>query len=408
MKRAGLAAAGLLLAAAACAAWLRGIDDIGFDFAHLWAGGRIHRTPLYEGARGEALGGGYLARAAAAQQSQHLQGVVDLRAGLRRDRGGEWLAAFVSTPFLYTLFAALPPRYDAAWMLYQLLSIAASIAAVLMLARDAGVGRAAAMLIAALLLLVAQPLQANEVVGNVNGIQLFTIALYVRMIARGRSVAAGALLGAAIAFKPNVAFILPLAVANALGARDWRRAARELGGALAGLAVAVLASSALFGSLSCWTAWLRVARSLSASRPTLDAGNLALPMATAIGIVAAVVALIAAWQARTWPPPLLAGLGAVVYLLGANTVWSHYLLLALPAGIALLAPGNAGWMRVAAVVALSFLALDPWTMLLRITTAAAEQRLAIAGLAILYVAGVARLAPMLNLRPSRELEHRTE
>jgi hypothetical protein len=71
-------------------------------------------------------------------------------------------------------------------------------------------------------------------------------------------------------------------------------------------------------------------------------------------------------------------------------VWSHYLVLALPLGYALMRDHHRA-VQVAAALALSLVAAIPWETLLRVSSVQGEALLFWIGLGGLYAAGIVRV-----------------
>jgi hypothetical protein len=166
--------------------------------------------------------------------------------------------------------------------------------------------------------------------------------------------------------------------------------------------VALCTSAFVFGSFDAWIRWKRVAAQLAALRPPHETGNFALPYANVVGAVALLAALVVLWSSRARSSEndvaLVTGLGSLLYLLGANLVWYHYMILVLPLCIGLIAPSEHVAVRIAGALATSFMAVDPWVPILGIRTAAGETSLVYTAFAMLYLVpllrfGVRSLAP---------------
>ena len=366
MKRALAGVAFVLAAAALVYAWRQGRSAVGVDFFQFWAGSQIAREvdDLY------------------AQETRVSQYRPFTEAAWNRGRSERMLVAarlrtefeFFSTPFLYTTFAPLPGAYEPAFLTYRIVSLAALVGGVLLLARAAGLGWGPAALILAFVLTLFQPVKTDIRVGNVNFLQLFVIALAV-WVARGeerwRAIATGALLALVTAFKPNLAPVLPLLLAYRLIAREKAKLVWEAVGGLAGAAVAVVVSSIYFRGFDAWLEWLGAARNLATTFLPLSQGNVTpvLRLANAYGagatyVVAAILAAIviaALIRAKSRSALIVVSLALLIYLLSATLVWTHYLVLALPAAIALVA--DPGWRRALGILGLTLVGLDLWMFL---------------------------------------------
>jgi hypothetical protein len=273
-----------------------------------------------------------------------------------------------STPFLYSLFALLSPSgYETVHRANWFLSTACTLTAVWLFCRWAGLGGTTAM--AVLLLLVGwfEPLHSDVRVGNVNQIQLAALALFCGIESRTewppRHLWAGMVLGLIVMFKPNTAYAMALWIWALLVGRHYRALGRTVCGVVAGVVVAILVSSWVFGTLRCWLEWMAALRGLMRSDIPVAIGN-ASPVILAKGMLGAdlgallpplfmLPVLLAIWTGRrktahhesgnhSGSPNarLLIGMGCTVYCLSARLVWLHYLVLTLPVFIEALRPRN--------------------------------------------------------------------
>jgi len=208
-----------------------------------------------------------------------------------------------------------------------------------------------------------------------------------------------------VAFKPNVLFVLPALVAYRFGARDRRRLAAESAGFVGGILLAVLAGAIYFRSLHSWMRWADAARALAGGYLPLSAGNVspALQLIVAFGgAISFVIAgallgamLFALWKGKDHlssdETPLVAGFGLVVYLCAASLVWMHYLILALPLAIVLMADQLSKTRRWVAVLAMTLISYDVWQALLSIRTMRGQANVFWLGLSLLIVVALHRL-----------------
>ena len=390
----GTAVAAVVLAAAIAVSWSRSAPFWGLDFAQLWAGGKVaaeQGSRIY-GEDGQSISNQFLAEEFAQQRSGHLLNVLRERETLSRGPSRQWMAAFVSTPFLYSTFALLPASYDAAWLIYRVLSFAATIAACVLLARMAGLTFVAGMMLASFALVLFEPLASDQRVGNTNQIQLLALAAYLWLAGdarRGARVAGGLLLGLAIAFKPNIALVAPLAVMG-LFLRGRRRDGLEHAGAIAGGVLASVAiSSFWFGSVTAWTEWLSVARRLGTAEVARATGNIAvlqLPLLVTLLLVTVMAAAIVTARPEMDDRDrlrIVASFGTVIYLLAASVVWLHYPVLAIPSMVLLLGPRMPPPVRVAAAASGVLAAIMPLGFLVRWTDISVQANLVFLALAIL-------------------------
>jgi hypothetical protein len=339
---AALALAGILVA------WAYGTRGQGLDFYQFWIGGQTaHRAGggnFYSIESRNVLGAEFLLRAQTTEGSDRMLAVATARPQLE----------LFSTPLLYATFGVFSGHYDHDLLAYKIICLLATIAAILLLGAALGYSPARALLVLAYVLLLFEPLRSDIRVANVNQLQLFLIALYLWLGADTRRswrvVAAGFVLVLAILFKPNVALLLPLLVAQRLFAGEKARLARELAGAALGTVAGLVIGSMFFRSALAWVDWLGAARTLSQTLLNARLGNVAaaLPLARSFGIVAPYLLLAIllgvvlfamhrhAKQGET--TSLVAGLALLLYLLSAPLVWLHYLLLAIPLAMVILRP----------------------------------------------------------------------
>lgn len=390
--------ASVVFVASVTYSWNRSTAYWGVDFAQLWLGGHVarsHGADIYT-SRGQALSDEYLSNAYTAQRSNMLLDVIHHRERLATAAGRQWLTAPTATPFLYTLFAALPPRYDTAILMFRVLSLTALIGACALLAWQVGLRRTPALFYAAVVLVLFEPLSADQRVSNVNQVQLLLLAGYLALLARRTNPAtfgAGALLGAAICLKPNVILVAPLVIAFWLARKAFRPALLHAAGLILAVLVLIVSTSLWFGTAAVWPAWLDVARGLASAQIQPAQGNMALfntllsSIAPALGFFA--FTLFVLWHKREQLDEradlsLIVGVGVLLFLLTSTLVWLHYPLLALPIAYSLSMPRHAPVIRSAAVVSLALIAVTPWNALVQSVDANVWARVIGAGLIGLF------------------------
>jgi len=329
VMRAILMTAGALLVVAGLRnSWNTASTSHGLDFYQFWIGGQEaphERGSLWSADAAKRLGTTYYYRAVSGK-SQRMYVVAQGRRELE----------LFSTPFLYTCFGLLPADYDRAYLIWSILGLVSLVAAIAIMARALRWPVTALLFFLAFVLLLFQPLTSELRVENVNEVQLLLIAAYFVTPPAVR----GAILGIAIALKPNIVIALPLVAAYEI-AHDRRKLMPEMLGVAAGGAVAVAVSSAYFRSVTVWIDWLRAARSLSQTIYARETGNVAPALALGryawvLAIVLTIAAAYTVVRHREASAELAVSLGLVVYLLSAPLVWIHYLLLAIPLGMILL------------------------------------------------------------------------
>lgn len=299
----------------------------------------------------------------------------------------------VSSPFLFSTLRWVSRDYDRALAQYHAFVLFCFIAGVLLLCRASGVSWAVSLFLLAGLLHGYRGFEADLRVGNVSSIQLLALAVAVA-VPRLR----WPLLGALLLFKPNVMFVPLLFAVARLARREHRLLVRELVEGAAGAAIAFAIASVSYGSPRVWVQWVRAANDFYHRLPTRAERNVtpALALFHAHGewvsyvLAAALIAIacIAIRRSKTYDAPLLAGLGVLIYLLSANVVWLHYMVLAIPIAIALLRGRGTA---VIAIAALLLIAEEPFEMVVGRAAAPVEAWLIGPALVALFAAGVVAL-----------------
>lgn len=389
---------GLILAAAASRyAWRLGDQAPGLDFYQFWAGAQVART--------DAGGNLYSPETRSSAHEAFLKrGYAESRNMMMVGRARQEFE-FFSTPFLYTTFGVFPGNdYDRDLFAYRVITLGAFIGGLLLACRAVRLSWAASLLVLAFTLTMFQPLKAEIRVANVNSLQLFGVgaAMYLgNSRERWRWAASAAVLALVAMFKPNVALMVPLLLAHRLIARERARVAVEAAGVAGGVVTAFVVSSVYFGSMTAWVQWLAAARNLASTLLPLAFGNVApaLPIARTLGgsatlVVTAVlsaIVLAAVFRSRRTDGAAIIGAGLLIYLLAATLVWLHYLVLALPLVVTLIADSRVV-RRVFGMLSLTLIGGDVWTELLNVRTPGGEARVLWLGLAIVLIVMLWRLA----------------
>jgi len=336
--------------------WRQTSQASAIDFYQFWVVGRaLEEHPAvdpYSEAGRARLGGLYLREAQQLGESTSARhrSVAQFRTTL-----GNY-----STPALYAAFGALESGdFERDARRFELLSFGVFVFGLIALARLLGYSWTATWLVTGLLASWFAPLHSDVGVMNVNRLQFGALALVAWLAVRGpwpRFLLAGAVLGAAVVVKPNLAYAA-LGFTLVLAADRRRRAclAWAAGGAL-GAAAAFCAAVLAWGSAEPWANWSTAVRELLAdwTSHTIEWGNyaaaLVLEQTTGLrprGLLWILLGLLLATLVvgRRHPPPtgsdevplasaarttLGLGLGAVIGLLGADLTWLHYDLLAVP------------------------------------------------------------------------------
>jgi hypothetical protein len=386
--------------------WRQNERAAGLDFyIYFVAGqlaGRDDVANIYDAEVQARIGEEYFARA---QQSSS-----ELR---KYDAGRRRRLDLVSSPFLYSTLRWVSRDYDRALTQYHVFLLACFAGGVLLLCRSVRLSWAASLFLLAALLLWYRGFEADLRVGNVNSIQLAVMAVFVWLSERARSSASATraglpwfVLGLLIAFKPNLLLVPLFFVVARLTRREQRRLAIELAYGAAGVATAVVVAAVTYGP-RVWLQWVSAANAFYHRLPTRMERNVTpalswfhqygewLSYVLAIALVLVVCVAIA--RSKKDDPPLLAGLGIAIYLLAANVVWLHYMVLVVPIAVALMR-----W-RTTAVVALLALVLiaeEPFEILVRRAAFPIEPWLITPALVALFVAAVWTLSDR-NPAPAR-------
>lgn len=275
-----------------------------------------------------------------------------------------------STPFLYTAihwFAS--GDYETDYGRWHAISLWSFVAGVVGIARHLGISWLATLVILNALLLRFAPFQSETQVMNVNSVQLGLLALVLVLQRNGDNARspflAGAVLGCATMFKPNIALISVLLLASLLITRQFRTLLHQGLGIATGVVFAFASSSLFFGTVDCWLGWFQTIAWIPPEIITPQMGNYAsFPFvagaaaanySTASAFALCVPAGIAIWRRRDDPIApragesqnaaqavrivTLYGIGCSAFLLSANLVWEHYFILTIPLLLATLAAG---------------------------------------------------------------------
>jgi len=265
------------------------------------------------------------------------------------------------SPLAYALVGlASSGAYDDDLARFTAASFVAFLASIGLLCRLLGFSPAGTAVAAVAYGLCFSPLLADVRVVNVNQLQLLALSLFLWMSHQKRPLLAGLVLGIGVAFKPNIGVVLLIAALVALVGRRFSETGRLFAGAAAGLAIAVAAGAAYFGSLGVWRLFLgSISRTLQTGDP-LEHGNYGLAniIATLAGaevslvLGAIAIGVVLFVLMRTQPQPgvevphsvdeqfLTVGIGCALMLLSSRLVWMHYYVLLIPLSLYLLRPGT--------------------------------------------------------------------
>jgi hypothetical protein len=163
-----------------------------------------------------------------------------------------------------------------------------------------------------------------------------------------------------------------------------------------GGAIAFVAASISYGTPRVWLPWVSAANAFYHRLPTRMERNVtpALELFHRYGewlsyVLAIALLIVVIVRRKRDDAPLLAGLGILVYLLSANVVWLHYMVLVIPIAIALMRwRGTA----VVALLALLLIAEEPFELVMRSPAFAREALLIGVAMFALFACGVWKLS----------------
>ncbi|HEX2834504.1 MAG TPA: glycosyltransferase 87 family protein [Thermoanaerobaculia bacterium] len=311
----------------------------------------------------------------------------------------------VSSPFLYTTLRWVSRDYDFALQQYHALVLLAFVIGVVLTGWRARLPFFATLFVLAGLLYWYRGLEADLRVGNVNALQLAAIGAMLVIGARNRFVAA-IVFGALLAFKPNLLFVFLLLVASRVIVRDWRNLRKEIAGGAIGGAAAFAIASISYGSPRVWLQWLTAANQFWHRLPTRMERNVApaLPwfheygtwVSYAIAALLVTTVCVAIARRKRIDDLLIVAAGLLIYLLSATVVWLHYMVLAIPAALALLRGRGTAAVSIAALL---LIAEEPFERLAQTQAFPIETLLITPSLLALFVCVVWKLAAS-NDRPA--------
>ncbi|MEO8378409.1 MAG: hypothetical protein ABI779_01975 [Acidobacteriota bacterium] len=327
----------------------------------------------------------------------------------------------VSSPFLFTTLRWVSGNYERALLQDHVLVLGAFMAGLLLLCRASGVSWAASLFLLAALLLWYRGFEADLRVGNVNSLQLAALGAFVWLI--GRRSAVGSLqdhveksqptdarphlgealpwilLGALVLFKPNLMFVPLLFAVARVARREFRRLGLELTAGAAGALAAFVIASISYGSPRVWLQWVRAANAFYHRLPGRMERNVTPALGLfqqygewisyALAALLLVIVCVVLVRTRSDDAPLLAGLGVLIYLMTANVVWLHYMVLLIPVAAALMR-----WRFTGAVALLALLlaAEEPFEWAFGRAALPVETMLITPALLLLFVCAVWKLS----------------
>src|SRR5262249_21165663 len=255
-------------------AWTAPIRSAGVDFYQFWVGGQVlaqaQHPNLYSDDGRASLSAEFLQRARESA-SPRQKAVAEYRQTLET----------YSSPLLYSLFRwCSTGHYERDLDNYRLLLIASLVFSVVVFARLLGLSWEIALGAIAILSAWFAPFASELQVGNVNTLQLASLAVYAwvrfRWRWQHRDLVAGAVLALSLAFKPNLIFVPALLAVYWLLHRQLRCLAQHATGGAAGGVLALVIGIAGSRDSHCWTDWLAAVRALPEDIIPVAYGNYAL------------------------------------------------------------------------------------------------------------------------------------
>lgn len=347
--RSGSVLLAALLALGTCAfLWQSSRDQFGIDFFHYWLVPQLSKTT--------APADIYASDEQQASLLEKYRGSLSNIAGKStrfESTLNVWkIPQITGTPFFYAALATLiGDNYDASLTRYQLLSTVAFVCGVVLLLLLLGGSLGDISLTLAWVSFANAAISSDIRTANVNRILFCWLLAYAALKHVSpnlyRLVAAGALLGGAVAFKPILVFVpFTVLLFEIVCARN-RAAAYEAVGVITGGALAVLCGTIDFGGFTVWAAWLERLSTLEWQRRyTLEMGNYSLvnillqhgvkysSVLTPVLLLSLLLgACLRGRTALKQMPSLditLSGVsvGILLYLLSSRLGWLHYFTLA--------------------------------------------------------------------------------
>jgi len=342
------------------AAWGAAATAGGVDFYQFWVVGQVlHRsvvTDVYSDNARSRLGAEFFEQAMRTA-NPHQRVAAEYRQNLKT----------YSSPFFYSVFELFSTgNYETDLRNYRVLMLACLVFSVAVLCRLLHHSLSTTLGAVAVFSAWFEPFSSDMRVGNVNSIQLAMLAAYLwvaaRMRWRHRDIWGGALLGLAVAFKPNLVIVAAVLVVDWLLNGQFRRVWFHATGAAVGRGIAFLVATACFGTPRCWINWLAATQSLLDEIMPVDYGNFAparilgeavgADITVPLAVIFGSLAVAGLWLKRpgassgngTAPASdtcLLVPVVSLACLLVAlmpRLVWLHYYMLTIPSLLVLLCP----------------------------------------------------------------------
>ncbi|HYI13668.1 MAG TPA: glycosyltransferase 87 family protein [Thermoanaerobaculia bacterium] len=373
--------------------------DFYIYFVNAQLAGRTDVANIYDADEQARIGEEYYERAQRSSSELH-----------RYDAGRRRFVDSVSSPFLYTTLRWVSRDYDRALRQYHVLVLLAFVTGVLLIGRRVGMRWSTALFLLAALLLWYRGFEADLRVGNVNSLQLAAIGAALSV----PPLAAGAIAGMLVAFKPNLILIPLLLLVSRIVTRDWLRLKRELAGGATGVVIAIVAAALNYGTFNVWLQWVSRANEFYHRLPTRMERNVTPALALfhqhgawvsyVIALVLTALVCAAILRGRRRDDVLVIGAAILIYLLSATVVWLHYMVLVVVAAF-----GLTRWKATAVVAAIALLLIaeEPYELLTRQAVYPNDAMLIGPAFVALFVCVVWKLGEGEGLKERRR-EHRRE
>jgi hypothetical protein len=342
--------------------WRTATPGIGIDFYQFWVVGQALKhsavTDIYSDGERRRLGAEFLEKARRTGNPRQMA-VAEFRQNLQT----------YSSPFLYTVFGWFSTgHYETDLRNYRVLLLACLVFSVALLCRllhhPLNITLGAVAIFSAWF----DPFGSDLRMGNVNSLPLALLAAYLwvvlRLRWRHRDILGGALLGLAVAFKPNLVLVAAVLVVDWLLNGRLRRLGLHAAGAIAGGILAIAAATASFGTLHCWARWLAALRSLPDEVIPVQNGNYAparilgegldMNFGVPLAVIFGTLVVAGLWMkkrsafdrnriasgADAFPRVLAVSTGCLLVVLLPRLAWLHYYVLTVPAFLVLLCPAQ--------------------------------------------------------------------
>ena len=300
-----------------------------------------------------------------------------------------------ASPFLYTVIGLLSTGdFERDQTDFILFSLICYILSIIFLCRLLNFSLTSTTLFVILFTSWYQPLLSDLRVGNLNQIQLFTVTIYILLLAKFNRfphfLLAGFVLGMGIMLKPNIILILPLTIILTIINKEISKCLGLLAGFASGTIIAFLSSGIYFNEFKIWIYFIEsLPKTLNSSYPithgNFSLSNLILSLTGRDFSVIIMTVLIMIFSYLNWKIRrrtslcigdsislydyaeirlhesfMTVGLACAIVLVSSNLTWLHYYVLLIPLALFMIRPiqGNiqqklpSAFLRMASFIAL--------------------------------------------------------